>query len=82
MVFDLIKVYTIFYNLVKSCFDFFQLSNNEYNWHKHSIKPRDRLSTDGYHNFFSDRICLVLNKLLKQIISASNLTAFKTLITE
>ena len=49
----------IFHNLVEVCFDnFFQLSNNKYNLHRHcrSIKPLNKPSTDGYRNFFQNKM--------------------------
>ena len=81
LVFDLIYAYKIFRNLVEVCFDdFFQLSNYQYNLHRYcwSIKPHNKPSTDGYRNFFSNRIFLVHSKLPEQIISATNLTAYKS----
>ena len=85
LVFDLIYVYKIFHNLVEVCFDdFFQLSNNQFNLRRHSwrIKPHNKPFIDGYRNFFSNRICPVWKKLSEQIISAPNLTAFKSLLSK
>ena len=62
LVLDLIIVYKIFHNLVEVWFDdFFQLGNNQYNLRRHSwsIKPRNNPYTDGYRNFFSNRVCPV-----------------------
>ena len=85
LVFDLIYVHKIFHNLVEVCLDdSFQLSSNQYNLRRHSwsIKPHNKPSTDGYHNFFSNRICPVWNKLPEQIVSAPNQTAFKSLLNK